>query len=152
MAEAKKESATKLAKTTAETAEPREVTITVYSAPIHLKVTPAPITVGSAQPAGPLEQGKQVEIPVRINRLYNYDDAVELTLAFPNDAGGLTAAKVIIPKDRDEGRLVVEATGDAPPGERNPVLQAALKLNHQDLKVEQIIALKVIATQKSTSH
>ncbi len=42
-AEAIKESATKLAKTTAETAEPREVTITVYSAPIHLKVTPAPI-------------------------------------------------------------------------------------------------------------
>lgn len=41
-AEKKKELAAKRAKETAQTAEPRDVTVTVYSAPISLKITPAP--------------------------------------------------------------------------------------------------------------
>ena len=41
-AEKKKELALTRAKETAETAKPRDVTITVYSAPINLKITPAP--------------------------------------------------------------------------------------------------------------
>lgn len=43
-AEKKKELAAARAKETAKTAEPRDVTITVYSAPINLKITPAPTT------------------------------------------------------------------------------------------------------------
>jgi hypothetical protein len=43
-AEKKKDSAASLAKETAKTAEPREVTYTVYSAPINLKITPASTT------------------------------------------------------------------------------------------------------------
>jgi len=41
-AEKKKELASARAKETAETAKPRDVTITVYSAPINLKITPPP--------------------------------------------------------------------------------------------------------------
>ena len=40
-AEKNKELAANRAKETAKTAEPRDVTITVYSAPINLKITPA---------------------------------------------------------------------------------------------------------------
>ena len=40
-AEKSKELAVNRAKETAKTAEPRDVTVTVYSAPINLKVTPA---------------------------------------------------------------------------------------------------------------
>ena len=43
-AEKKKELAATRAKETAETAKPRDVTLTVYSAPINLKITPAPTT------------------------------------------------------------------------------------------------------------
>ena len=41
-AEKKKELAANRAKETAKTAEPRDVTVTVYSTPINLKITPAP--------------------------------------------------------------------------------------------------------------
>ena len=43
-AEKNKELAANHAKETAKTAEPRDVTVTVYSAPINLKITPAAIT------------------------------------------------------------------------------------------------------------
>jgi len=43
-AEKKKELAANRVKETAKTAEPRDVTVTVYSAPINLKITPAPTT------------------------------------------------------------------------------------------------------------
>ena len=150
-AEKKKELAANRAKETAKTAEPRDVTVTVYSAPINLKITPAPITLSATQPAGPLEQGKKIEIPVSINRLYNYADPVELTLELPKAVSGLSAAKITIPKDQSEGRLVIEAAGDATPGDHKLNLQAALKFNNQDLKVDQAITLKVAAAQKSAA-
>ncbi len=149
--EKKKELAATRAKETAKTAEPKDMTVTVYSAPINLKVTPAPITLSATQPAGQLEQGKKIEIPVQIRRLYDYADPVELTLELPKGVSGLTVPKLTIPKDQSAGTLVVEAAGDATPGEHKVTLQAALKLNNQDLKVDQGITLKVAGAQKSAA-
>jgi hypothetical protein len=95
------------------------------------------------------EPGGRVEIPVSLKRLYEFEDAVELTLVAPKEVVGLNAVKVTIPKDQTEAKLVLEASRDATPGENKLTLQAKLKFNNQDLQWDQPIRLKVAAKQKS---
>jgi len=128
---------------------PKDVTLTVYSAPITLKVTPAPITLTVETPGDALEPGTKLEIPVKIVRLYDYGDPVELSLSLPKDITGLSSAKVTVPKDQTDAKLVVDAATNATPGEHKLTLQAALKLNNQDIRVDQAIALRIAAKSRS---
>ena len=147
-AEAKKTTLANKATEAAKVATPKDVSVTVYSQPITVKVAPAPITLGAPAPAGTLNQGAKLEIPVSITRLFSYADPVDLTLVLPAGVKGITAAKVTIAKDQKDAKLVIEASADATPGEHKLTVQATLKLNGQDLKVEQPVALKLAAVEK----
>jgi len=150
-AEIKKAEAAKRAKEAKEVVQnspAKDVTLTVYSEPITLTVAPAPITLSAEASGGVLEQGSKVEIPVKIVRLFSYGDPVDLTLSVPKEITGLSSAKVTIPKDQTEAKLVVDAAANAIPGDHKLTLQAALKLNNQDIKVDQPISLRVAAKPK----
>ena len=124
--------------------------MTAYSMPIHLRCLRAPHLVVE-ESAGKLDQGGKTEIPVRINRLYGFADAVELTLVVPKSASGLSAAKVTLPKDQSQATLVVEAGRATTPGEHKVTLQASLKFNNQDLKADQPVTVKVEAAEQPKS-
>jgi hypothetical protein len=85
-------------------------------------------------------------------RTWGFEDQArlfqELTLVAPKDVVGLNAAKVTIPKDETETKLVLEASPDATLGEHKLTLQAKLKFNNQDLQWDQPLHLKVAAKQK----
>lgn len=123
----------------------KDVTATFYSLPISLKVTPAPVTFASVPATSQVFQGMLIAVPVKLNRLYGFADPVDLSLAIPGEVKGLSAQKLTVAKDHNEGRLIVETTPDTPPGEHKLTLQAALNLNGQDLKLEQPITVKVLA-------
>lgn len=153
-ADAKKEAALKqanAAKEASKKAQPKDLNVATYSVPINLKITAAPINLSATTPSVPLAQGAKIEIPVTIKRLYEFNDPVELTLVAPKDANGLSGAKVTIPKDQSQAKFVVEAKADVKPGDYMLTLQAGLKLNSQDLKVDQLIALKVSAVEKTAN-
>jgi hypothetical protein len=90
-----------------------------------------------------LTPGAKAEIPVKITRLYGFSDPVNLSLILPKELGGLKAAAATIEKEKTEANLVLEAAGDVKPGQHRCTLQASLKLNNQDLKVEQPLALQI---------
>ncbi len=144
-AETRKTSAQSRMKEMADKSKPKDVDAAFYSLPVTLKLAPGPVTIAPASAAGEVAQGGKWELPVKINRLFDYKDPVELTLVLPKDVKGITAAKVTIPKDGTEGKLVVEAAANATPGEHKLAVLASMKLNNQDLKVEQPVALKVAA-------
>ena len=146
-AEAKKTMLASKATEAAKVAQPKDVSVTVYSQPITVKVAAAPITLAAPAPAG-LSQGTKLEIPVSITRLFGYADSVDLTITLPSGVKGISAAKVTIAKDQKEAKLILEAAADATPGEHKVTVQAALKLNGTDLKVEQPVALKLAAVEK----
>lgn len=145
--EAKKVTAVNVAKEATAKAAPKDVTATFYSRPITVKVTAAPVTL-TATAASQVEQGAKVEYSVSITRLYGFTDAVELNLVLPGGVAGLNAAKIVIPKDQTQAKLVIEAAVNATPGDHTLTLQAALKLNNQDIKVDQPVKLKVSAKAK----
>jgi hypothetical protein len=145
-AEAKKDLAgrrAKEAKQVMDKAKPNDISLTALSVPIQVKVTPAPITFSLATESASLTPGAKAEIPVKITRLYGFSDPVNLSLILPKELGGLKAAAATIEKEKTEANLVLEAAGDVKPGQHRCTLQASLKLNNQDLKVEQPLALQI---------
>ncbi|MBI2947359.1 MAG: hypothetical protein HYY23_06915, partial [Verrucomicrobia bacterium] len=148
-AEAKKDLAVKRAKEAkqmVDRGQPKDLNLTALSVPIQIKVTAAPITLSLESDAASLTPGAKAEIPVKITRLYGFSDPVNLSLVVPKELAGVKAATVTIEKDKTEAKLVLETTIDAKPGQHRCTLQASLKLNQQDLKVEQPISVKIAAT------
>ena len=146
-AETKKAAAQTMMKQMADKSKPRDVDAAFYSLPITLTVTAAPITL-SEPAAQSLSQGGKVEIPVKLARLYDFKDAVDVNLVVPASAKGISAAKLTIPRDGTDAKLSLETKADATPGEHKLTLQAELKLNGQTIKVDQPLTLKVAPVEK----
>lgn len=146
-AEVRKTAAAAAMKQMADKSKPRDVDAAFYSLPITLKVTPAPIKVNDV-PAQQLTQGAKVEVPVKLARFYDFKDPVDLNLVVPGSVKGVTAAKLTIPRDGTDAKLALETKPDATPGEHKLTLQAALKLNGQEIKVDQPFVLKVAAVEQ----
>ena len=147
-AEARTAAAADRAKEAAQKAQPKDVTLLVYSAPIELKVTPAPVRLSSSVLAGQVEQGGKIRIPISITRLYNFNDTVELTLMTPKGVDGLSGAKLSVPKDQSQADFLIEAASGATPGDHQLIIQALLKFNNQPLQVDQAVTVKVMPLAK----
>ncbi|HVY71887.1 MAG TPA: hypothetical protein VHH73_18285, partial [Verrucomicrobiae bacterium] len=83
----------------------------------------------------------------KIERLYGFGDAVDLSLTIPKESSGLKAPKVTLAKDQSDGALMIETDGSITAGEKQVTVLAQLKFNGQDLKVEQPLVVR-IATAK----
>lgn len=89
-----------------------------------------------------------MEVPVKLARLYDFKDPVDVNLVVPASAKGISAAKLTIPLNGTDAKLTLETKPDATPGEHKLTLQAELKLNGQTIKVDQTLVLKVAAVEK----
>lgn len=144
-ADARKTSAQTRMKEVADKSKAKDVDAAFYSLPITLNIAPAPITIAPPAAPGEVAQGAKWELPVKVSRLFDYKDPIDLTLVLPKDVKGITAAKVTIPKDGSDGKLVIEAAANATPGDHKLTVLGSVKFNGQDLKAEQTVALKVAA-------
>jgi hypothetical protein len=120
----------------------RDFTASFYSSPIHLVITPAPITLAPT-PDISVAAGGKIEMPVAIGRLYHFVDPVDVALIAPSVKG--LSGKVTIAKDQSQAKLVVTADGGTPAGRHAVKLQATLKLNGQNVVVEQPLYVTVSA-------
>ncbi len=146
-AETKRTAAQNTMKQMADKSKPRDVDAAFYSMPITLTITPAPIKLDEPA-AQSLAQGGKVEVPVKLARLYDFKDPVDVNLVVPGSVKGVSAAKLTIPRDGTDAKLSLETKPDATPGEHKLTLQAELKLNGQTIKVDQPLTLKVAAVEK----
>lgn len=125
-------------------AKPKAINLATPSPTVTLKITPAPITM-NAMPPATLKPGQSLEVPVTINRLYGYNDAVQLKSKLPPAAKGLKIAEVTIPAGQTAGKIVIEAAGDAAVGSHALNLTAVGKFNGQELSVAETVTLNVEA-------
>jgi hypothetical protein len=111
--------------------------------PITISIAPAPITLGALQ-AAKVKQGEKVEVAVPINRLFGYADTVDVEVtgqAVPN----VKIAKITVPKDQSEAKLVIEAAANAPAGNHTITLRGTAKLNGQNLTADQPLTITIEA-------
>ena len=139
---AEKDAAAGRAKETAQKTQAKDVTAVVYSPRFELRVAPSPITLAASVPAV-AEVGRKVAVPVSITRFFSYDDAVEVILTPPKGISGIKGAKGTIGKEQTQTTLTVETSSEAPAGRHPLQLQASLRLNGQELKVEQTLEIQL---------
>jgi hypothetical protein len=98
-------------------AQPKDVLVSFLSTPIKLRVHASPIKLDIPNPAQPAKAGMKSEIPVNIVRMYNFNEAVEVTLEPPPGVPGLTAIKAAIPAGQTAGKAELTPQNNAPAGD-----------------------------------
>jgi hypothetical protein len=146
-AEKTKAESEKLVKEAPDKTKYQDVSVTIFSTPITIKVAAAPVTMKVDLPSGSLAAGKSIEIPVTIQRQFGFAEAVELSLTPPGETKDVKVVKLTVPKDQTQAKLVLETGPNTAIGELKLSLQAAVKFNGQDLKVEQAVPIKVAAAK-----
>lgn len=139
----KKDSLTAQIKTWNQQMQPADTTCTVYGPPLHIKITAAPIQFASAVSGMSLKRGGKAEVAIQMKRLYGYKDPIEVSIVLPNELKGISVAKVTIPADQTEAKLLLESSTNATMGEKKVSLVAIAKLNNKELKIEQPLGISV---------
>jgi hypothetical protein len=106
------------------------------------KITPSPITFAATAPPA-VKQGAQVEFPIKLTRLYNYAEAVQLQIALPAGVAGINIPAVTIPAGQVDGKIVVQAAANATPGTHQLSIKAIATLNGQQVAIDQPVNLVV---------
>jgi len=135
---------------------PRKVRVAVQSRALDLTIHPAPITLSKElNPQYLLQPGDNLEVPVSIERLFDYTDPVEIRLNAPAHIFGIEAEPVTIPKNEKTAVLLLHSSPALEPGDYQLKLEAGLQLNDRDLTVEESIMIQVRSSkellQKQTS-
>ncbi len=112
---------------------------------ITLKVDAMPIKLAVASPDKPVKPGDKVEISLKIERLYGFNDPVSVVLADPNAAAGLHIPDVSIPAGQTQAKLTAEVQSAAAAGDRALTVRAKFNFNGTPLQLDQPLVLKIAA-------
>ena len=129
-------------KKASERAKPQEKKFHTLSEPIRIRIAPAPVKLPE-MPQQAVKPESQVEVPVKVERLFGFNDEVQVSVSVPDTAKGVEAQPVSIPKDASETKLVLKAAKDAPPGEKEIRIDAKMKLNGEELVVSKTLKIRV---------
>jgi hypothetical protein len=122
---------------------PNDLQFALISTPIKVRIRESCLNVSAADPT-PLKAAEKIELPVKIDRLYGFEDQVEVTLEIPNGVKGVSATKLTLPKGQSEGKLEITAAKDASPGDHSVTVRAKGKLNGIESQASQNLKLTVI--------
>jgi hypothetical protein len=102
-----------------------KLTASGATTPIVIKVLPLAVAKLSATPKGNLKGGANVQIAVKVERLFDYAGDFKVKLVLPMGAKGVTATDVVIPAGANEAVIPVTAAADVAAGVlQNVVVQA----------------------------
>jgi hypothetical protein len=103
--------------------------VVLPSTPVALTVLPKALANVSLQPQGiTVKVGKQAEMIVRVNRLFNYDGEFKVEVVLPPAAKGITAEPATIPAGQNEAKVIIKVDAGAMPGNRGDLLVRAVAL------------------------
>jgi len=123
----------------------KDLSIALISTPVRLRIAASPIKLATQESAAPVRPGGKRELEVKLDRLYGFADAVELTLEPPAGAAGLSAEKVTLKKDETQTKLEIAAAGDAKPGSYACNLRARGKFNNVQVETTLPVTVEVVS-------
>ncbi len=122
--------------------KPADINLYVASSPIVMRVHAHPLKITAPQALGKLQPEKTLELPVSIERLYGFEDKVDLELELPNGIKGLSVDKASIDKGKKDAKLTLKAAKDLTPGTHTAKLKLRLRFNNVSLVAEQPITIE----------
>jgi hypothetical protein len=102
------------------------VNVVLPATPVTLTVLPKNLaTVAVTVPNPNVKAGGEVEVLVKLTRLYEYAGEFKVELVLPANLQGIAAEAVTIPAGKDEAKLILKAAADAAAGARNELVVRA---------------------------
>ena len=144
-AEEAKNAAIKKAEETSKANQAKSLYVDLYSRPVAIRVTAAPLRMELASTTIQLSAGDKLEFPVSVSRLYGFEDEVQLELKLPDSLKGLKAAQTKIDKGQSQTNLTLESDKAITAGRHRATLLAKLKFGGKSLQVEQDIEIVIAA-------
>jgi hypothetical protein len=125
--------------------QPKDVTFSLVSTPIKLRISRAPFTLAPSLPGGPIKQGNKQELTVKLDRLYGFSEQVDLTFSPPQGVQGLSAQNSTLTKDQSEAKLEVVVADSALPGEHKATIRARGRFNNVQVETTTEVLVTVEA-------
>ena len=138
-----KPAADKRAADAANAAAPKDVQLFWPSTTTAIKITAAPITMTATAPAAAIKLGARGELPVKLTRLYGFNEAVQVQAVLPGGVQGLTIAPLPVPAGQVDAKLIVQAAANATPGTHAITIKAIAPFNGQQLAIEQPVNVTI---------
>ncbi len=107
---------------------PKDLTVTVVSTPISLRIHGSPVSV--TVDAVAVKQGDKAQLTVKIERKFGFDGPIDVVVTPPK---GVTVANASIPKGQNEVKVEVAAAKDAPTGDHELKVELKTKFNNVDI-------------------
>jgi hypothetical protein len=101
--------------------------VVLPSVPVTLTVLPKQVgTLALADPNPMLKVGANLEVVVKVTRMYDFAGEFAVQLVMPATAQGITADPVTIPAGKDEAKFVLKAAANVAPGARGDLIVRAV--------------------------
>lgn len=139
----KKAEADKRVADTKTAVQPKDANFSLFSTPVKIRVLPSPLKLAPAAPTTAVKQGDKAEVAVKLERLFGFADAVELTFEPPQGVPGIKAEKVALPNGQADAKFAVTAEKNAPAGEHKITVRAKAKFNNVNVESTETVTLKV---------
>ncbi len=125
-----------------------DINLYVVSSPVVMRVHAHPLKVTAPSTLGKLQPEKTLELPVSIERLYGFDDKVDVELDLPQGIKGISVDKAAIDKGKKDAKLTLKAGKDLTPGNHAATLRLRLRFNNVSLVVEQPLTIEAEAPKE----
>ncbi len=104
----------------------KPVNTIIPSSPVQLTVLPkqvANLSVDNPNPS--VKLGMDGALLVKVQRLFDYNDAFKVQLVLPAGVTGVTAADIAIPPGATEAKLTLKVPANTPPGQKQNIVVRA---------------------------
>lgn len=128
-------------------AAPKDIAVSYVSTPVKLRVVSSPIKLEVPPLAAGVKPEAKLEIPVNIVRLFNFNEAVEVTLDPPAGVPGLQQLKATIPAGAAAGKAEITPQKNAPAGDHVFIVKAKGKFGNVNFETAGQVTIKVEAAQ-----
>lgn len=123
--------------------QPKDVNLPLLSTSIKLRVVATPLKLTPAAPQVAVKQGEKAEVTFKLERLYGFADAAEVSLEPPAGVTGLAVPKLNLPNGQADGKLEITADKAATPGEHTVTLRVKAKFNNVNVETTEKVVVKV---------
>ncbi|MDA1053713.1 MAG: PPC domain-containing protein [Planctomycetota bacterium] len=124
-------------------ANKRGINHIIFATPVTISVADYPIKLTGPAEKVAVKQGEKLEIPLKVERLFGFNQGVNFQLIVPGGVGGLQIQNVNLAGDKPDGVINITAQPTATPGEHSLTLRATMNFNGQNLTLDQTFVLSV---------
>ncbi len=119
-----------------EKSKPADLRISAPSTRVTMTITPAPFEFQLSTEKVSLKPGNKVELPLKIKRLFGFNDPVNVQFLGVHNIPGINAPMVTIPAGQSDGKLVIETYANTLPGTHSSAVIASTVYNGQTLSIK----------------